>query len=272
MLRLDRKFEFNGQAVAWGSIGDGPPVVMIHGFPWSSQAWRRIAPWLAKDHTVYYFDMLGCGLSEKSDGQQVSENVQSDLLEALVSEWGIERPHVIGHDFGGLCALRGHFVNGIEYSRLSLIDPVAVLPSGSPFYAHVAHHETAFAGLPDYAHRALFRAYIQNAANYPLREEVALIYEEPWVGDVGQAAFYRQIAQADIRYISEVESRYRKPKFDLSLIWGERDTFIPIEHGERLRAALGAPPLVRISDAAHLVQEEAPDAIVGALLTELRAA
>ncbi|MDN3721992.1 alpha/beta hydrolase [Roseibium salinum] len=76
--------------------------------------------------------MIGCGLSEKNEGQNVTESVQSDLLEALVGHWGLERPQVVGHDFGGLAALRGHFVNGIDYGKLHLIDPVAVLPSGSP--------------------------------------------------------------------------------------------------------------------------------------------
>jgi pimeloyl-ACP methyl ester carboxylesterase len=56
----------------------------------------------------------------------------------LVEHWQLDKPQVVGHDFGGLAALRGHFINGITYSALHLIDAVAVLPSGSPFYAHVA--------------------------------------------------------------------------------------------------------------------------------------
>ena len=141
---------------------------------------------------------------EKPENQTVSENVQSDLLEALVEHWQLGKPQVVGHDFGGLAALRGHFINGISYGALHLIDAVAVLPSGSPFYAHVAHHEAAFAGLPPYAHEALFRAYIQHAAYYPLREEAIEIDAAPWRGDMGQVVFYRQIAQADTRHIAVV--------------------------------------------------------------------
>ena len=92
MLTLDERFTFQGQSVAWGSIGDGAPVILIHGFPWSAQAWRNIAPWIAKTHKVYFFDMLGCGLSEKHENQTVSENVQSDLLEALVEHWQLDKP------------------------------------------------------------------------------------------------------------------------------------------------------------------------------------
>lgn len=269
MLELNERFDYQGQSVAWGTIGDGPPLVMIHGFPWSSQSWRGIAPWLAKTHKVYFFDMLGTGLSEKAADQNVTESVQSDLFAALAAHWGIGRPKVIGHDFGGLCALRGHFINGIEYDALYLINSVAVLPSGSPFYAHVAHHEEAFAGLPDYAHEALFRAYIQNAAHYPLREETTQIYLKPWSGETGKPAFYRQIAQANTENISEVQERYTSTDFEVHIIWGEEDTFIPISRARKLADVLQAKSFTSISNAAHLGQEDAPEALLGAVLQNL---
>ena len=269
MLNLDQTFTFRDQEVAWGSIGDGSPVILIHGFPWSAQAWRNIAPWIAKNHEVYFFDMVGCGMSEKRESQDVSEEVQSDLLEALVKHWELEKPQVVGHDFGGLAALRGHFINKIDFGAMHLIDAVAVLPSGSPFYAHVAHYEKAFAGLPAYAHEALFRAYIQNAALHPLREESIEIYAAPWRGSVGQAAFYRQIAQANIYNISDAQTLYKETGFDVHLIWGKHDTFIPIEQGRELQGLLSADSFTIIENAAHIVHEDAPEGIVGALLQNL---
>ncbi len=269
MLTLNERFDFHGQSVAWGSIGDGDPVVLIHGFPWSAQAWRAIAPWIARTHKVFYFDMLGTGQSEKSANQNVSENVQSDLLAALIQHWGIACPQVVGHDFGGLAALRGHFVNRIAYSKLHLVNAVAVLPSGSPFYAHVANHEAAFADLPDYAHEALFRAYIQNAAYHPIRAGVADMYLAPYAGPEGKPAFYRQIAEADNTNISEAQTCYTKPEFDVHVIWGERDTFIPITQGQALARLVEAASFTPIPDAAHLVHEDAPAALLGALLSNM---
>lgn len=221
MLPLDNSFTFRGQQVAWGSIGEGDPLVLIHGFPWSSQAWRRIAPWLAERRSVYYFDMLGTGQSEKSDGQAVSPAVQNDLLAALIEQWSLDRPEVAAHDFGGLAALRGHYVNGLRYRKLTLIDAVGVLPSGSPFFAHIREHEQAFAGLPPYAHDALFRAYIQRAARQKLRDDAIEVYARPWRGAVGQPAFYRQIAQSGDQYIEEVQSRYGPMDCEVNLVWCE---------------------------------------------------
>lgn len=213
--------------------------------------------------------MLGCGASEKRDGQIVDESCQSDLLAALIAHWELDAPTVIAHDFGGLAALRAHFLNDVDYGRLILIDAVGVLPSGSPFYAHVARHEEAFANVPDYVHEALFRAYVQKATHYPLREEAMQIYLQPWTGQAGKAAFYRQIGQSSDTNIAEVEQKYKPPGFDVDVIWGRHDTFIPLDQARQLEKMLGAKSFQVIENAAHIVHEDAPEALVGALSTLL---
>jgi len=69
MIELPNRFDFKGQSVAWGKMGSGDPLVLIHGTPFSSQVWRKIAPLLAHRWEVYYFDLLGYGLSQKSMGR-----------------------------------------------------------------------------------------------------------------------------------------------------------------------------------------------------------
>ena len=133
MLMLDQRYGFEGQEVAWGRIGSGPALVLVHGTPFSSQVWRRIAPLLARHWTVYYFDLLGYGLSEKREGQDVSLAVQNRLLSALFNVWDLERPDVLCHDFGGATALRGYFLNELRYGSLTIFDAVALAPWGSPF-------------------------------------------------------------------------------------------------------------------------------------------
>ena len=63
--------------------GDGPPLVFVHGTPFSSYVWHRIAPHFIASHRVYYFDLLGYGQSEKIDGD-VSLGVQNELLARLL--------------------------------------------------------------------------------------------------------------------------------------------------------------------------------------------
>ena len=106
MLELPNTATVQGNAVRWGKIGDGPPLVAIHGTPFSSQVWRRILPQLADLRTVYYFDLVGYGLSEMRESQDVSLAVQNKVLAALFAEWDLECPDVLAHDIGGATALR----------------------------------------------------------------------------------------------------------------------------------------------------------------------
>ncbi|MCP4429643.1 MAG: alpha/beta hydrolase [Gammaproteobacteria bacterium] len=266
LLSLDNTFTHKRQAIAWGRIGNGDPIVLVHGFPWSSQCWRNIAPWIAKNRTVYYFDMIGFGQSDMFDNQDVSAARQNELLTALIEYWGLDQPEILAHDFGGLAVLRGCYINGLRFRKLTLINVVAVLPSGSPFYAHVRNHEAAFAGLPAYAHDALFRAYIQRAALKTLPEDVIEMYAKPWQGESGQPAFYRQIAQSDTKHIKEVQKLYKSMDGIVNLLWAEEDTFIPIDQGRQLASIIKADSFTSIPGAAHIVQEDAPEAIVAALL------
>ncbi len=266
-LLLEQTFNYHGQSVAWGCMGEGEPIVMIHGFPWSSQSWRNIAPWLAQKRKVFYFDMLGCGQSEKRERQNVAPSVQNELLAELILYWGLVRPEIIAHDFGGLAALRGYYLNNLRYRKLTLIDAVAVLPSGSPFYRHVREHELVFSTLPAYAHKALFTAYIQQAAHKPLSEEVVELYARPYLGDLGQPAFYRQIAQSSAQCIEEVQSLYAPIDGEVHLVWGEGDTFIPTSQGKELAQLIAPNSFTSVPDAGHLIQEDAPEAIMASILS-----
>lgn len=269
LLDLPQSFDHDGVRVAWGRIGEGPPLVLVHGTPFSSQVWRRIAPHLARHWTVHFFDLIGYGRSQMGEGLDVSLGVQNGLMAALFAQWQLDRPDVLAHDFGGATALRAHYLDGLAYRSLTLVDPVAVAPWGSPFVAHVRDHEPAFAGLPAYAHEALLAAYIAGAAHRPLGEDAHGVHMAPWLGETGQPAFYRQIAQMDQRFTDEVEPRYGPMDFPVTLLWGERDDWIPIERGRALADKLTGGRLTAIPDAGHLVQEDAPEAIVAAMMAML---
>jgi pimeloyl-ACP methyl ester carboxylesterase len=266
MLDLPNTSVIEGNRVKWGKTGRGPPLVALHGTPFSSQVWRRIVPQLTDTFTVYYFDLVGYGQSEMREGQDVSLAVQNKVLAALMAEWELDRPHILAHDFGGATALRGYYLNGLRYASLTIFDAVALAPWGSPFVQHVRKHEVAFSGMPDYMHRALLKAYLQTAAVNPLSQEAFETYSAPWLGPIGQAAFYRQIAQMDQKYTDEVEGLYQKLDCPVHVLWGEKDGWIPFEKGETLAALISKRPCTPVSNSGHLMQEDKPEAIVAAIL------
>jgi len=303
-LTRDRTFMCRGHEIRYGVMGPegAPAIALLHGTPFSAHEWRRIAPWLARHFRVHFHDMLGYGASAKGDLPDVSLGIQNEVFAALLDHWGLERPHVIAHDFGGATALRTHFLNGRDYASLTLldhwglerphviahdfggatalrthflngrdyasltlIDPVAIRPWGSPFVAHVRHHEAAFAGMPAYMHEALLDAYLRSAIARPIAAEELAPYKTPWLGEAGQIAFYRQIAHMDLKYTDEVEPRYGELRCPAQVLWGAEDQWIPIETGRRFHAMLPECRFMEVPGAGHLVQEDAPEAILSAV-------
>ncbi|WP_448632367.1 MULTISPECIES: alpha/beta fold hydrolase [Pseudomonas fluorescens group] len=263
--QLDQVYDFNGHSIRYAIQGDGPPLVFVHGTPFSSYVWHRIAPLFFSTHRVHYFDLLGYGQSAQPDAD-VSLGVQNPLLAQLLAHWGLDCPDVVAHDFGGATALRTHLLNGKNYRSLTLIDPVALSPWGSPFVQHVRQHEAAFSGLPDYIQRAIVPTYIRGAIERDIPDRELAPYVQPWLGETGQAAFYRQIAQMDERYTREVEGLYTRVRCPTQILWGENDQWIPIERGQALQRLIPGAQLLPVPNAGHLVQEDAPEAIVAAVL------
>jgi pimeloyl-ACP methyl ester carboxylesterase len=270
---LPETFTFEGQAVRYGRLGetDKLPIVLVHGTPFSSIVWRRIAPHLTDYRRVFYFDLLGYGRSEMQPNQDVSLAVQGRMFAAFLKHLGLSRPDVVAHDFGGCAALRACLLHDCEYRSLTLIDPVALAPWGSPFVRHVRDHEAAFAGLPPHIHAAILAAYLADAAFLPLSADDLRLYIDPWIGATGQPAFYRQIAQMDQRYTDEVESRYGEIRCPVRILWGEEDSWIPVERGRELASRIPGATLRIVPRAGHLVQEDTPETVVAELLSDLTA-
>lgn len=255
--KLPETFVFEERPVRYGVAGDGPPVVMVHGTPWSSYNLRHLIGALSSEFTVYYYDLLGYGQSDKSPGD-VSLGIQNRVLAGLLDHWGLDSPSIVGHDFGGTTVLRTHLIDEREFNKIVLIDPVALSPWGSSFFRHVNRHEAAFAGVPDYIHEAIVRAYVKTAAFEPIDDTTLDGIASAWTQPGGKAAFYRQIAQADSRFTDEVQDRYAGIDRPVLILWGAEDGWIPVDRGERLHHMIPGSSFHTIPNAGHLVIEERP--------------
>ena len=262
---LSREYRSSQGVVRYEAFGTGPPVVLVHGTPFSSYVWRRVVPALAETMRVYAFDLPGYGSSEKREGQDVSLAAQGRILSGLLDHLGLEKPAVVGHDFGGAIALRAHLLEGRDFRAIALIDAVALSPWGSPFYRLVQDHVGVFRQMPAYMHKALVAAYVRDATYVPMDDATLGPYIEPWLGPEGQDAFYRQIFQNDPRYTDEVQPLYARIERPVMIVWGEEDRWIPPEKGQQLHEAIPGSQLRTIPRCAHLAQEDAPDAVAGLL-------
>lgn len=265
---LPESYRSASGTVRWNRLGasDGRPLVLLHGTPFSSYVWRAVARSLGRHHQVFVWDMPGYGLSEKSAGQDVSLAAQGRVFAELLDHWGLTEPLVAAHDFGGAVALRAHLLHGARYGALALVDPVALAPWGSPFFRLVREHAEVFERLPEALHRALVREYVGSTGGPGPHPAVLDRLVEPWLGETGQPAFYRQIAQADQRYTDEVRDRYAGIDVPVLVCWGEDDAWIPVAKGRELAGLVPGARFEPIAGAGHLVQEDAPAELTAALL------
>ncbi|MCV2403015.1 alpha/beta hydrolase [Marinomonas sp. C2222] len=262
---LAHTFEFEGRAVKYGVAGEGEPLVLVHGTPWSSFNLRHLIKGLSQHYKVYYFDLLGYGESDQSEGD-VSLGIQNRLLDALIEHWSLESPYIVGHDFGGTTVLRNHLLDQRSYRKMVVIDPVALSPWGSPFFKHVEKHEEAFAGVPEYIHAAIVEAYVKTAAYQVLDSETMDGILKPWITEQGKPAFYRQIAQADSKFTDEFQDKLSTITTPVLILWGEEDQWIPSEQAHVLSSKIEGSKVVTIPNAGHLIIEEKPTELVAEIL------
>src|ERR671921_228948 len=193
--------------VAYEVFGEGPPVVLVHGTPTRSYLWRNIVPALAEHRSVYVYDLLGYGESEKGEGQDVSIAAQARVLEELVQAWGLEEPAIAGHDIGGGIVLRAQLLEGARFSRVAILDAVVLGPRLSAPRSstwHVREHAEAYEAMPNHLFRAYFSAYL-GETNSNFGGDAFEAYLAPWWGEEGRRAFVRQALQVEEWHTGEIE-------------------------------------------------------------------
>ncbi|GGS54725.1 alpha/beta fold hydrolase [Streptomyces cinerochromogenes] len=138
--------------------GDGPAVVLLHGFPQTRLMWRHVAPVLAEHHTVVCPDLRGYGASSKpeavAEDTYTKRTMAADIV-ALADALGIDRFALVGHDRGGHVAFRAGLDHPDRISHLGILDIVPTLDTWKVLHgvsAAVAFHLYLMAqppGLPE---------------------------------------------------------------------------------------------------------------------------
>jgi pimeloyl-ACP methyl ester carboxylesterase len=265
----------NGVRLHHVSGGEGPPLLLVPGWPQTWAAWRHVMPALAKKYHVVAVDFRGMGQSEKpADGYDLG-TLAADLV-AMMSELGHERFFYVGHDIGTWIA----FALGIDHpnavQRMVVIDaavpglldsPPLMLPSETnvklwhfPFNQLEDLPEILVTG----REREYLRWLFDNKAHKPEAisdafEHYVKAYSAP---DALRASYdwYRAIAE-DVR--QNQQRKRQKLSMPLLAIGGEFGL------GAAMQAAFAEVTTnlqsAVISDCGHYVPEEAPSELLALL-------
>jgi pimeloyl-ACP methyl ester carboxylesterase len=262
--------------------GDGPPVILLHGFPETSYAWRFQIPELARKYRVIAPDLRGYGETDKPATGYDKRTMANDLRE-LMQVLDIPKIALVGHDRGARVATR--FAKDFPYllDRLVVMDNVPTRIVSREFSARLAKSywffifnqvpdlpEALISGREDLWLRHLFSDWCYNplAIDGEAFDTYVKAYRRPGALR-GAMSDYRAIGEDVAQDLVDADQKIACPTLAL---WGEDfhavgRMFDMKQVWEEMASNLSVAPIPR---AGHLPQEEQPELVNAALFDFLR--
>ena len=252
--------------ISYVDEGDGPAVVLLHGFPTHADLWRNLAPLLAPRFRVVAPDLLGYGDSGKPGDADLSIAAQAGYVRELLERLGIQEFAAVGHGAGGgiaqLLALEG------LVRTLVLLDTVA-FEEWSPAGVLTGLTEDGAAADPSLAERAVREAFARGMGHPErLLPDDLELFAHPWRQD--PAALLRAARALDGKDLGDAAARIGEQAIPVLVLWGEEDPWLPPSLAERLQDEIGDAAVALLPGCSHFVLEDAPETVAPIVFEFLR--
>lgn len=271
----------NGVTLSYRKGGQGPPLLLLHGFPQTHLEWRKVAGALARQFTLVMPDLRGYGDSAKppstADHLPYAKRTMAADVHALMMALGHAQYAVCGHDRGGRVAHRLALDQPAAVTRLMVLDivPTATMYARTDRAFATAYYHWFFliqpAPLPEIMLGNSARAYLERAfgvrdGRFGFVEAAAFAeYERCFVAPGAIAAAcedYRASATIDLEHDAD-GARLSCP---VHVVWGERGVigtlFDPIADWQEKATT---PVTGTALPAGHFLPEEDPDGVLAAM-------
>ncbi|HET6570537.1 MAG TPA: alpha/beta fold hydrolase [Solirubrobacterales bacterium] len=274
---LPKTANVHGRSVSYLEAGEGPVLLLVHGIAGTCENWREVIEPLAHRHTVIAPDLPGHGASEAGAGDYSIGALASGLRDLLLA-LGHERATVVGHSLGGGVAMQLAYQHPEMVERLVLVSSGGLGPEVSPVLRAAAlPGADLFISVTAGAGRRAGSLLGRGLSAFGLRPnadvaEVARGYaslEDP----ARRAAFLdtlRAVVGTRGQRVDASDRLYLAEAVPVLIVWGARDSIIPVRHGEDAVRAIPGARLELFEDVGHLPQLEAPGRFIAALERFLR--
>jgi pimeloyl-ACP methyl ester carboxylesterase len=247
--------------------GSGPALVLIHGITSSSQSFAQVLPKLAEHHTVIAPDLLGHGASAKPRGDYSLGAYASGIRDLLVA-LGHERATVLGHSLGGGIAMQ------LAYQFPERLERLILVSSGG--LGREVNLMLRAATLPgsEYVLPLLAASPLRGAATAVTRV-LGFVGIRPSTDLQGMAEGFTSLSAVDARRaflhtarsiiepsgqrVSANDRLALAARLPSLIVWGERDSIIPLRHGEAAHDAMPGSRLEIFESAGHFPFNQEPD-------------
>ncbi len=238
--------------IHYREVGEGPPVVLLHGLGSSGSDWFPVAPFLAPDYRLLLVDLRGHGHSSLPRRGYSIAAMAGDVLAVLTTE-GIERASLIGLSLGGCVALQTAVLAPDRVSGLVLVNTFAKLRHTGMRWGRVVRLRRALGDADGLAR-------LVAASLFDVPEVQALVYERLRHNDVGAI---RRTMWAVARF--DARRQLGQVTAPALVLAGDRDRTVPRLCADDLMAGLPSARLQLIPDAGHALPYDQPEAFVAAV-------
>lgn len=256
--------------------GEGHPLLLLHGWPQTWWEWRHVIPRLAQRYRVIAPDLRGLGDSSRPLDGYDKRTLAADLSQLMKEHLGIERFHLVGHDWGGPTAFALAIGRQEAVSALAILDVVVPGDGGDGFSQggrrwHHAFHMTP--DLPEALTAGREEAYLgwfyrtfshrpEAIGEEDLREYLRT-YRQPGAMRAGFSLYRALPRDVADNQESLKRGRLRMPTLAVggAESWGRRD-----EVGKSLRLVAESVEETIVADCGHFIPEEQPQVLAERLL------
>ena len=262
----------SGRRLRVARLGDGTPLVLLHGYPDTLQVWSRLAPYLAEFFQVVAFDWPGMGYSDAWTGGATPFNM-ADRLGILFDAWRIEKAVVVGIDMGGQPALAFAAQYPQRVRTLTVMNSLVQWNEATSWEIALLRrfgwNRFALRYLPAAVFGRALRTFL------PPGEEL-----DPSVrADMWESFRTRQVRDFIVRMcagyqgtLQRLAEMYRTIDAPTLVLWAERDKHFPVAHAKRLHSALPNARLEIVPEAEHWMPISMPEAVASHIVDFTEAA
>jgi len=265
-LIRETKLHLGSLAINYLKAGpdSAPAVLLLHGLGTRASFWLPVIPSLVDaGFQVYAPDLPGFGHSDLLGDVYSPANV-GKLIGAFVDALGLASVIVVGHSMGGTIAAGFAIANPARIRALVLADAFGFSDRFIPVSPAVSYT----LALPSLYYRLtrqpqkLIKPIIESNFHVPERlspEILEMAIAENWTGDsaertkivldLGKSLGFRVQRQA---FIESLRDRYQRHRFPILVIWGQEDTFIPVDGAYQIKSRIPEVGLHIIPDCGHV--------------------
>ncbi len=284
---IEQKFtNVHGSKIAYLEIGQGKPVIYIHGNPTSSYLWRNVMPYVAVNRRNIAIDLIGMGSSDKPDIDYTFADhyrYVSGFIEAL----GVKNVTLVGHDWGAALAWEYARRNPEKVSGLVFME--GVLPPGFPVPSFEAMGEKMgdmFRAFKDpiqgsqmiIEDNMFVEQVLPNMINRKLGEVAMKFYRAPYISKKSRKPILvwpREVPiggepKSMVNVLGKIGEFMSETRMPALLLYADPGVIIPRKAVAWYVDKISNLETVFIGQGLHFIQEDQPDAIGLAIADWLR--